>query len=125
MIVILRRFCINQDKNPTKNPKRFRKICFTITLLIQHLLFYSGCLPQDCQRETWIQYGAGSYCMKIRHYWDFKFQTFSYTPMVSAPPLKTRGPGKMGFKRRGEIYIFCKIRGDCPLRGAKIQCSRI
>ena len=39
--------------------------------------------------------------------------------MVSAPPLKTRGPGKMGFKMRGEIFIFCKIRGDCPLRGQK------
>ena len=79
MIVILRGFYINQENDPTKNPKRFRKICFTITLLVQHLLFYSGCLPQDCQRETWIQYGAGSYCMKIRHYLDFKFQTFNYT----------------------------------------------
>ena len=28
--------------------------------------------------------------------------------MVSAPPLKTRGPGKMGFKRRGEFTFFAK-----------------
>jgi hypothetical protein len=46
--------------------------------------------------------------------------------MVSAPdPLKNKGAWKMGFKSRGGILIFCKIRGDCPLREAKILCSRI
>ena len=34
------------------------------------------------------------------------------------PPLKTRGPGKMVFKIRGDFYIF-QNKGDFSLRAAK------
>ena len=70
--------------------------------------------PLDILNKTYLVDVLTS-CKSFQLYIDVFMNTHGFCP----PPLKTRGPGKMVIKIRGEIVIFYRIKGDFSSRAAK------